>query len=286
MWEFSHHRKLNRIIEQNDEMLSLLRHLNNKGEEFMSSASQALIDLQNAVNTLVAGQTQLQTADAAIDAALAILETEVSNENGVSPAAVEAVVAQLKTASAAVGTVVTDLNTQVTKAGSTGSGISVVVSPATAELGQGATLQFEASGDPSGYIWSLNPATGEGSISTTGLYTAPTTGSGSVQVIATSVSDSTKASSAMVSYAAGNATAVAVTPPAAQVAQGTTQQFAAVVTGDSSNAVVWSLNPATGAGTIDQTGLYTPPTTAGGSVQVIATSVANPEVSGNALVTF
>jgi trimeric autotransporter adhesin len=286
MWDMDHHQKLEKILAQNAEILRLLVTMAEKGEEFMSSASQALIDLQNAVNTLVAGQTNLQAADAALDAALATLEAELSNENGVSPAAIEAAVAQIKTASAAVGTVVADLNTQVTKAGSTGSGITVVVSPATAELGQGQTLQFSASGDPSGYIWSLNPAAGEGSISTTGLYTAPTTGSGSVQVIATSASDSTKASSAQVSYAASNATAVLVTPPAAQVAQGTTAQFSAVVTGDSSNDVEWSLNPPTGAGTIDQTGLYTPPTTPGGSVQVIATSEANPAIAGNALVTY
>jgi hypothetical protein len=172
-----------------------------KGEKFMASASQALIDLQTAVNTLVTGMTNLQAADAAIDAALATLESQVSGQNGVSAADVEAVVAQLKTASGSLGTVITDLNTQVSKAQT-------------------------------------------------------------------------------------NATAVTVSPTSATVAQGSTQQFTAVVTGDSSNAVVWTLTPATGAGSIDQTGLYTPPTTPGGSAQVTATSKANPAIFANASVTY
>lgn len=283
-----------------DQILDLLTPFIKKGEHFMATASQALLDLQNAVNTLVAGQTnlaagiaELQTADANIDAALVTLESKIGAQDGVSAADVEAVVAQLKTASAAlanantsVGTVVTDLNTQVSKAGSSGSGITVTVTPATAALGQGITQQFAATGDPAGYIWSLNPATGQGTIDQNGLYTAPTGQDGAVQVIATSKTDSAKAASAAVTFAAGNATGVTVSPVAAAVAQGNTQQFTAVVTGDSSNAVVWSLTPATGAGTLDQTGLYTPPTTPGGSAQVTATSKANPAIFANASVTF
>jgi hypothetical protein len=292
--------KLDGMNVRLDQIILAQTTFNEKGEKFMASAAQALIDLQNAVNTLVAGQTNLaaglkalQAADAAIDAALATLEGEVSGETGVSAAAVEAVVAQLNTASTAlaaantsVGTVVTDLNTQVSKAGSGGSGITVVVSPATEAMGQGEQQQFTATGDPSGYVWSLNPASGAGIIDQTGLYSSPAGANGTVQVIATSVTDNTKAGSAAVTFNASNATAVTVSPTAQFVAQGATAQFTAVVTGDSSNAVVWSVTPATGAGSISPTGLYTPPTTAGGSAQVTATSVANPQVAGNAAVTF
>lgn len=294
--------ELDGIRDQVAEILKVLTALDQKvtdyqikGENFMSSAAQALIDLQNAVNLVVAAQTNLaagiaalQTADAAIDAAIVALEGKVG---GVSPADVEAVVATLKTASTAlaaanssVGTVVTDLNAQV--AGSTGSGITVVVSPATATLAAGAKQQFSATGDPSGYIWSLNPANGQGTIDQTGLYAAPNAQSGAVQVIATSKTDSTKAASAAVTFTMASATAVTVSPATAALAQGQIQQFAAVVTGDASNAVVWSLTPATGSGSIDQTGLYTAPTGADGSAQVTATSTLTPTVFGNAGVTF
>jgi hypothetical protein len=291
---------LDKIELKLDQILDHQITFNRKGEKFMSSAAQALIDLQNAVNTVVAAQTnltagmqQLQAADAAIDHAIVALEAKINSPSGVSAADVEAVVAQLKTASDAlatagtsVGTVVSDLNTQVANAGSTGSGITVVVSPATATLAAGATQQFSATGDPAGYIWSLNPADGQGMIDQNGLYTAPAAQNGAVQVIATSKTDSTKAAAAAVTFATSSATAVAVSPATATVAQGATQQFSAVVTGDASNAVAWSLTPATGAGTIDQTGLYTAPTGADGSAQVTATSTLTPTVFGNAGVTF
>ncbi len=57
------------------------------------------------------------------------------------------------------------------------------------------------------------------------------------------------------------------------------QVFEATVTGTTNTAVTW----ATTAGSIDQNGLYTAPATAGTNT-VIATSVANPKVSGRALV--
>jgi hypothetical protein len=292
--------KLDQILDNQTALDQKVTNYQIKGEKFMSSASQALIDLQNAVNTVVASQTNLaaavaslQAADAAIDAALVVLEGEVkSGGSGVSAAAVEAAVAQLNTASTAlaaantsVGSVVADINAQVVTAG-TGSGITVVVSPATAALAAGAQQQFSATGDPQGYIWSLNPANGMGTIDQNGLYTAPTAQSGAVQVIATSKTDSTKAGSAQVTFATSAATAVTVSPASATVAQGAQQQFSAVVTGDATNAVVWSLTPATGAGTIDQTGLYTAPTGSDGSAQVTATSTLTPSVFGNAGVSY
>jgi hypothetical protein len=74
---------------------------------------------------------------------------------------------------------------------------SVLLSPPSANLDHGARMQFSAFGDNKGYIWSLNPATGQGTIDQTGLYTAPSS-NGTVQVIVTSRQNSTKAASAQV----------------------------------------------------------------------------------------
>ena len=81
-------------------------------------------------------------------------------------------------------------------------------------------------------------------------------------------------------------TSVVVTPNPATVQVGKTQQFNAVVNGPSSpsQAVTWSV---TGGGTINSSGLYTAPgSVSGGPVTVMATSVQDPTVSGNASVTI
>jgi hypothetical protein len=74
---------------------------------------------------------------------------------------------------------------------------SVLVSPSSANLDHGTSEQFSAFGDNKGYNWSLNPATGAGIIDQTGLYTAPRSNC-TVQVIATSQQNSSKAASARV----------------------------------------------------------------------------------------
>ena len=166
-----------------------------------TSAAQALADLQDAITSLQGTVSALQTADSAIDAAILKLGTP-----GVSPADIEAAVALLNTASAAVKPVVADLAAQAANiAPPPPPGISVSVAPATATVAQGATQQFAAAvtGDPAnaGVKWSLAPKDGlTGSIDQTGLYTPPTTAGGTDTVVATSVSDSTKSGSAVVTF--------------------------------------------------------------------------------------
>jgi Bacterial Ig-like domain (group 2)/Galactose oxidase, central domain len=67
---------------------------------------------------------------------------------------------------------------------------------------------------------------------------------------------------------------VTVTPDPATVLQGTTQSFAAVVTGSTNTAVTWSVEESSG-GTINSAGLYTAPQLGQGTFHVIATSQAN-----------
>jgi len=73
---------------------------------------------------------------------------------------------------------------------------------------------------------------------------------------------------------------VTVTPASANVKAGGTQQFTATVVGSTNTSVTWSISPATGAGTISSSGLYTAPTTVTTplAVTITATSVANTAV--------
>lgn len=64
---------------------------------------------------------------------------------------------------------------------------------------------------------------------------------------------------------------VSISPSAATVAPGLTQQFSATVTGAPDTSVVWSAQQ----GSIDQNGLYTAPATSPGSDVVTATSNAD-----------
>lgn len=70
---------------------------------------------------------------------------------------------------------------------------------------------------------------------------------------------------------------VAVTPSSVTVLRDATQAFAA------NTAVTWSVEESSG-GTINGAGLYTPPPNGAGTFHVIATSKANPDLTGTAVV--
>jgi hypothetical protein len=174
-------------------------------KKIMSSIAQTLADLQAPMDTLIAGHPNLKSSVDALRAAgeaarraLAMLE---GDERRISPEAAEAARAQLDAASSAVRSAKTEVKIvliDLTGRLSTAlfrSGITVVVSPSTATLGHCAMKQFLAIGDS--VIWSLNPATGEGTIDQTGLYIAPSE-DGTVQVIATGKSNSARAGFARV----------------------------------------------------------------------------------------
>jgi len=76
---------------------------------------------------------------------------------------------------------------------------------------------------------------------------------------------------------------VTVTPNSAKVLRDTTQTFTAKVSGMNNAAVTWSVEETSG-GTIDSTGLYTPPQDGAGTFHVTATSQANSAAIGVATV--
>jgi hypothetical protein len=115
-----------------------------------------------------------------------------------------------------------------------------------------------------------------GSIDASGNYTAPGSAPASCTVTATSVADATKSATATITVT--SSVSVQVSPSAVTVSMGDSAQLYAQVTGAANRAVVWSVIPATGSGSVDGSGLYT---TSGAtatppfSVTVRATSVAD-----------
>ena len=156
------------------------------------------------------------------------------------------------------------------------SSVAVSINPASASLQTGGTQQFTAivtGSTNTSVAWS---ATG-GSISSSGLYTAPST-TGTYTVTATSVADSTKSASATVTVSA--TVAVSISPASASLLTGGTQQFTPTVTGTTNTSVNWS----TSGGTVSSLGFYTAPSTAG-TYTVTATSVVDSTKSASARVT-
>ena len=164
--------------------------------------------------------------------------------------------------------------------------VTVSVSPATASVQTGATQQFTATvtGSSAAPAWSVNNIVGGnatvGTISASGLYTAPAAvPSGAVTVRATDTASGTAGSAAVTVTAPPPPVTVDVTPATASVQTGATRQFTATVTGSSATPV-WSVNGVTGGnatvGTISASGLYTAPASVpSGAVTVRATDTAS-----------
>ena len=157
--------------------------------------------------------------------------------------------------------------------------VSVAPGLATAEPSQ--TLQFVATTTPAGgkVTWSLTPA--RGSISASGVYTAPSDAllGETITVRAVVTSNPAIGGSALVTLDAP--VSVSLTPARIVLAASATQQFSAAVSGAVDKSVRWSLSPALGS--ISPSGLYTPPASTNGEmVMVTATSVADPTQSATA----
>ncbi len=166
-----------------------------------------------------------------------------------------------------------------------------------------ATLVPAANSNPSSAIsWSVSGSgcTGAacGTISSSGVYTAPSVAPSpaTVRITATPAADPTKAAS--ISVAIISLVSVSVSPSSATLALGGSQAFQAVVTGAQDATVTWDAGGVVGGnatfGTIqnsqtnpDQT-IYTAPQSlpAGGTVAIHARSNANPNISATATITF
>jgi hypothetical protein len=177
--------------------------------------------------------------------------------------------------------------------------------PSTVTLGGQSQYAATVTGSADASVaWSVNGVAGGnatvGSISSQGLYVAPTSApqSSQITITATSVASPTASQSLAVALAAqskaptGASVVTLLLNGATSLALGTSSQYAAIVTGTSDTAVAWSVNGVAGGnatvGLISATGLYTAPASAPSSskVTITATSVADPSASQSLAVTL
>jgi hypothetical protein len=192
---------------------------------------------------------------------------------------------------------------------SSGGSVNVSVTPASASVGVNAQQQFTAtvSGSSNTAVtWSVSGGSADGMISTTGLYTAPSSVPNPAQVTVTATSQASGSHSGSAAVTITSMTSgggVTVSPTSATLLNFGSQQFSASIGGASTNAVNWQVNGTVGGtqqfGFISSTGLYVAPSSAptkpdgsGGTttnnvtITITAVSQANSSQSGNATVTI
>ncbi|NNC17777.1 hypothetical protein HJC22_18850 [Corallococcus exiguus] len=164
----------------------------------------------------------------------------------------------------------------------------VTVTPKTVTVKAGEKSTFSASvkdaKDPR-VLWSVEGGDSHGTISSSGIYTAPAE-AGTYTVVATNAVDTSKKDTATVKVEAvpTPTVIVKVTPEVATIGQGTVADLTAEVSGSSITAVQWSVEGGDANGTVSSTGRYTAPNTPG-TFTVTATSVADPTKKGSAAIT-
>jgi hypothetical protein len=178
--------------------------------------------------------------------------------------------------------------------------VTISISPAVASVVTTKTQPFTATvtnTTNTAVTWQVNGVAGgdstHGTISASGLYTAPSAvpNPATVTVSAISQADPTKLASATVTLTASqNPVVISISPTVASVVTTKTQSFTATVTNTTNTAVTWQVNGVTGGdsthGTISASGLYTAPSAVPNpaTVTVSAISQADPTKSASATV--
>lgn len=185
-----------------------------------------------------------------------------------------------------------------------GSSVAVTVTPASANVAVNAQQQFTAKvtgTSNTAVTWSVKGGSADGTISSTGLYTAPASlpNPAQVTVTATSQASSSHSGSATVTVSSSSSGGgLTVTPSSVSLPNFGSQQFSASVSG-----VNWQVNGTTGGsqqfGFISSTGLYVAPsavptksdgsggsTTQGVTIIITAVSQSNASQSGTATVSI
>jgi len=175
--------------------------------------------------------------------------------------------------------------------------VAVSATPANAVLYGGQSQQFTANvsnASNTSALWTISPAAGAGTLSATGLYTAPASITTQQTVTITVTSAANPASSATMTVTLVPYVSMSMTPTSAVLYGGQSQQFTAIVTDNTNTAVTWTLSPAAGSlltsgfGTLSPTGLYAAPASISTQQTVIitATSAANSTVIATAVVSL
>lgn len=191
------------------------------------------------------------------------------------------------------------------KNSSTSTSGNVSITPSTASVPINTTQQFTATvaNSTQGVYWSVNDVVGgdltHGTISTSGLYTAPAVipSPANVTIKATSVADSSQTSSATVTVTTGTALTIGLTPSTASVFTGRTQTFTATFNTATNTGVTWQVNSVTGGDTVHGTistastsgtntyATYTAPTTVPSPNTVTITAISQADTTKTATAT-
>jgi len=161
----------------------------------------------------------------------------------------------------------------------------VTVEPPTATVAIGGQQVFAATVTGSADVtvtWQIQEP-GCGTVTASGLYTAPATAT-TCHVVVTSHADPTKSAASVVTVqTAPLPVTIAVTPSSTTVAASGQTTFTATVTGSTDTAATWAVREA-GCGTVTAGGVYTAPAAAA-TCHVVATSHADPTKTASATVT-
>ena len=181
------------------------------------------------------------------------------------------------------------------KSGTAGKVVSVSVSPTGVNVVVGTAQQMTATVTDTfntAVTWTVTGGSANGTISSTGLYTAPATVPAPAQVTITAISqkDTTKSGSATLTItttAGPSNITVTVSPTVVSLGNFATGQFTATVTGTTNTGVTWQVNGTTGGsrtlGFISAAGFYVAPgnvpTVSNGAGDVTATTLTVKAVS-------
>jgi hypothetical protein len=163
--------------------------------------------------------------------------------------------------------------------------VSLTISPASTSLAVGGSIQFAALVNGVANNSAVTWLASIGSITSTGLYTAPSS-AGTVVITAKSISGPNSSATATVTVnspppISQTVTAVTISPASASSTTGGTLPFTATVAGTTSNkTVTWAAS----LGSITSAGIYKAPANPG-TATITATSNADPTKSGSATVT-
>ncbi len=185
--------------------------------------------------------------------------------------------------------------------GSNGSGITVAISPTATTVVLSGTQQFTAtvSGNSNTNAnWFVSTTGGTlvsggnstiGTISSTGLYTAPSALPNPTMVTVTAEAAASSGATAAATVTLDSGIRVTISPTAPTIGTNEVLTFTATVTGSIDLGVTWSVNGVIGGGssigTITANGVYTAPPTAQ-TVTITATSVADISASATSTATI
>ena len=168
--------------------------------------------------------------------------------------------------------------------------VTISLTPSSASLLPSNSRTFTATvggTSNSAVTWSINPPLG--TISSAGLYTAPSTilTPQTVTLTARSVADPAKSASVTISL--NPSMTVSLTPSTTSLTASQSQRFAVAVTGTTDTRITWTVNPPTGTfSTSDNIAVYTAPSTitAGQNVEVSAISMTDSSKFSKSVITL